>query len=129
MMGVSILVGCGSGNAGITGAPAVWSTADRLMPSSTSFTANVLRLECSGGRTGDVLPPRVEWSDSQLTVTFSAVPLATGIGQRCPMNDRTPYVVTLDRSIGDRDLVDGACASVGQGFDECADGGLRWRSD
>ena len=129
MIGTTMFVGCGSGNADMAGDPAVWNTADRLTPLSTSFTADVLRLECSSGRTGDVLPPTVEWSDSHLTVTFSAVPLATDVGQRCPMNDRTPYVVTLDHPIGDRDLVDGACASVGQGFDECADGGLRWRAD
>lgn len=111
-----------------TGAPAVWSTTDRLTPSSTTFTADVLRLECSGGKTGDVLPPELRWSDSRLTVTFSAAPLANE-PQRCPMNDRVPYVVTLDRPIGDRDLVDGACASVAEGFDYCADGGFRWRAD
>jgi len=128
MIGMAILVGCGSNDAAVTGAPAVWSTADRLTPSSTAFAADVLRLECSGGRTGDVPPPKLKWSDSQLTVTFSAAPLAPG-ALRCPLNDRVPYVVTLDRPIGNRDLVDGACASVAKGFDYCADGGFRWRTD
>lgn len=52
-----------------------------------------------------LLGPDVVETDAAVLVTFAAIPL-TG-DQDCPGNPSTPVTITLDASLGDRDLVDG----------------------
>lgn len=129
---------------GLVGDPAVWMTSTQLagfgLPptsdsepmsgASSSFTAYVMRLGCNGGETGTVLPPDVAWSDDQITVTFGVDALPPEGTYECPGNDVVPYEVELGQPIGERQLVDGGCASkVAAGTLFCRDEGVRWPPD
>ena len=105
-----------------TGAP--------ISAASSSFTAHVMRVACSGGRTGTVLAPSIVWSDTRVVVTFSVEPLPQDPEDACPPNDTVAYVVELGQPIGQRQLFDGACASnPAASTTFCTDGGVRWRPD
>ena len=125
----------------VAGDPAVWLTSDqmaafgfppsnateRISATSTSFTAHVMRLRCSGGETGTVLPPAIVWSETQISVTFTVDPLPRDGSYTCPSNDLVTYEVELGQPIGQRQLVDGTCASEhAAGTLFCSDQGLRW---
>jgi hypothetical protein len=67
---------------------AVWGIGEGLPTRSTEvFTASVYRLECSGGETGEVLPPDVSVEETKIVVTFSVKP--------CPKVSPTPARGTL----------------------------------
>lgn len=142
---VLIITACGSDDTGVSGAAtdpspsepmpdrgatAVWNIDNAEPPTTTagSFVALVTRLECSGGETGEVLEPVITTDDEQIVVTFTVEPLPPG-DYTCPGNNEVPHVVLLDRPIGARDLVDGACVS-GEAVSTifCADGPVRWSS-
>lgn len=91
------------------GDPAVWAVAPgkRPAPTSTTFTAAVSRLGCNSGVTGEVLEPRIEYSPSDITVTFQVA--ADRDGGLCPSNLPVEVQVNLTEPIGDRDLIDGQC--------------------
>ena len=126
----------------VHGAPAVWLTGAGLLAagitgggggvitsSSTSFTANVIRLECSSGITGEVLAPEIVLSEPEIVISFSVAPLAQGEGEySCPGNPPVPYVVELGEPIGARQLIDAACLPGGaaETTTSCADGAARW---
>lgn len=129
---------------GVAGDPAVWllwtqmaelglppvHDTDPLSSASSSFTAQVMRLGCSGGRTGTVLAPEIVWSNDQIIVTFAVDPLAPGGTYECPSNDVVPYEVELGQPIGQRQLVDGACLSTDSASTSfCPDRGVRWPRD
>lgn len=109
---------------------AVWKleSATDVMPSSTTFTALVNRLGCSGGRTGEVLEPIIEVGETDIVVTFFVAPLDSDLEQECPGNDEVPYEVRLDEPIGQRQLLDGSCRSGGEAASTsfCAAGAARW---
>jgi hypothetical protein len=118
------LTGAGLRAAGITG-----GEGGVIATSSTSFTANVIRLECSGGITGEVLAPKIVLSESEIVVSFSVAPLPQGEGEyTCPGNPPVPYVVELGEPIGARQLIDAACrpGGVAERTTWCADGDARW---
>lgn len=116
------------------GDTAVWyvtppgGSAPELTSRSTSFTAYVTRLGCSGGGTGPVLEPTVDISETAFTVTFSVKTLPPG-GYTCPGNTAVPFTVNLGRPLGNRQLIDGACRSGGQASTTawCVNGSVRWR--
>jgi hypothetical protein len=126
----------------VHGASAVWLTGAQLAAmgitdgaggqianGSTSFTANVIRLECSGGVTGQVLAPEIVLSDSEIVISFSVEPLPQGeVEYTCPGNPPVPYVVELGEPIGLRQLIDAACLPGGAAETTtlCADGAARW---
>ena len=96
-------------------------------PSSTSITALVTRLGCSGGETGKVLDPVVSADGEQVVVTFSVESLPPDGEYECPANDAVPYVVELDEPLGDREIVDGACLQgEAASTSHCAEGAIRW---
>jgi hypothetical protein len=108
------------------GLPPVNDT-EPISTASSSFTAHVMRLGCSGGQTGTVLPPEIVWSDDQVSVTFGVEALPQDVAYTCPGNDAVSFVVELGQPIGQRQLVDGACASeVAAGTSFCRDQGVRW---
>lgn len=92
---------------------------------ATSFTAEVTRLECNSGVTGEVNDPRVEESEQTVTITFTVSPSKAG-GADCQSNDAVPYEVQLSNPLRGRTLVDGACASTEAGETTfCAPDGTR----
>lgn len=109
-----LLGGCGAhsapGHPPSDGQPAVWdlTPGQHLSASTTAFTADVTRLACSGGFTGEVYPPEIRWSDAEVLVTFSVEPLRDGI-YTCIGGLPVAYDVVLEKPLGDRVLVDGAC--------------------
>jgi hypothetical protein len=107
---------------------AVWGIGEGLPTRSTeAFTASVYRLECSGGETGEVLPPDVSVEETKIVVTFSVKPLPEGVAYTCQGNPSVPYLVELGEPVGERELVDGACLSgeaVTTSF--CLEGPVRW---
>lgn len=111
------------------GPAATWDLApgQRLAPSSTSFTADVSRLACNNGVTGEVADPLVEVTTTRVVVTFSTVdpdPRAA----TCPSNPPVQHEVRLDVPLKGRTLVDGRCLPGGAAETTlmCNDGGVRW---
>ena len=108
---------------------AVWAVApgSEVITESTEFTAVVTRLGCSGGVTGRVLAPRTETTVTHVIITFEAESLAPG-NYNCLGNDAVPYSVVLDEPIGDRELVDGQCATGRPAATTafCGDTSIRW---
>ncbi len=109
------------------GDPATWTLAEpeRVNPETTSFTLNVTRLGCAGGKTGAVLEPTFSTSDTQIIIRAN-VKSITG-GARCPGNDSVPVTVTLNEPIGSRVLLDASCLEGDAiGTQPCAGGAVRW---
>lgn len=74
------------------------------------FTAQVTRLACASGETGEVLAPSVVETAEQVVVTFTVAPRAPGTSF-CSTNKPVAYEVTLDAPLGQRALIDGTCDS------------------
>jgi hypothetical protein len=114
------------------GAAAVWTLADRkaVTGSSTRFVALVTRLECNSGVTGEVAPPGVRVTDTEVVVTFAVEPRDAGAAD-CQGNDQVPYDVLLDEPLGGRTLVDGQCKPGAEAATTsfCRDGGTRWEPE
>jgi hypothetical protein len=112
------------------GDAATWSVDPDAPPSpaASTFTADVTRLGCHGGETGEVLHPGVVVTDDEVVVTFT---VAADAGTfTCPGNDQVPYEVDLGQPLGDRRLVDGSCSPGAEAAttSSCSeDGGVRWR--
>lgn len=110
-------------------APAVWTIDTPLEPEATTIEIQVSRLACSGGTTGDVLPPVVTYESDRILVKAAAVPLPDGM-YGCPGNDTVAQTVTLTEPLGERQLIDETCLSepaVSTSF--CSDNGIRWSPD
>lgn len=92
------------------GAPATWEVDPARPPGkeSRSISALVTRLSCSGGKTGEVLPPVVREDDTRVVVTYTVEPLPDG-AYTCQGNKPTPHTFTLQRPLANRALLDGEC--------------------
>ena len=93
----------GSTGSGSAGDAAVWGLGPdpRLAPRATTFTALVSRLGCNDGVTGEVLPPEIRRSGTEVVVTFSVTPKQDGPAS-CPGNDEVPFDVDLGEPLGER---------------------------
>ncbi len=117
-----------------TGDTATWNVgppvgpAQQITSRSTSFTAYVSRLSCSGGQTGTVLEPTIDRGEANITVTFTVAALPPG-AYTCQGNRPAPFAVDLGQPIGNRRLIDGACHAGAQAATTswCADGAVRWQ--
>lgn len=113
----------------VTGDAAVWSLRKDARPTAatTSLWVNVQRLACNSGVTGRVLEPSVEYTDSQLVVTFEVERDADNSGD-CQATALVPYEVKLSEPIGDRRIIDGACLPEGEATTTsfCRSEGVRW---
>jgi hypothetical protein len=111
----------------IEGDTAVWSIdpSTPVADTAASFTAQVSRLGCSGGETGEVLAPDVTLGETEIVVEFRVAPLDPDTAYECPSNDLVPYDVDLGEPIGDRALIDGACAGEAAETVFCWDGDVR----
>lgn len=112
---------------GLSSDTATWEVNPTEPPAVDTRQVAVLvtRLGCAGGETGNVLPPTVDENDTQIVVTFAVEP-ARG-ESTCPGNKPVMQNVTLDRPLGARTLVDGACLdgeAVSTG--PCVEGAQRW---
>ena len=103
--------------ADLPGAGAVWRLArgTDIGPDDTDLTIEVMRVDCAGGVTGEVLGPVVEYKETQIVITQRVESLPPG-GYTCPSNDLVPAEIELTEKIGDRELVDGECL-YGDGSD------------
>ena len=79
-----------------------------LQGPSTTFTALVTRARCNGGVTGQILPPEVSATESEVVVTFFVAAQQKTLAE-CPGNDQVPYEVVLDEPLQGRALMDGEC--------------------
>lgn len=96
------------------GDPASWHLApgQSLTASSTGFTALVSRMDCNGGVTGQVLPPAIRSTSSEIVVTFTVAAKSPGPAP-CQGNNQVPYEVELGEPLRGRALVDGLCGEGG----------------
>jgi hypothetical protein len=105
----------------------VWSlrSGARLDSDTTTFTAMVRRVGCNNGVTGEVLEPRIQLDDSEITISFVVLPEQTEAN--CPGNDEVAHEVVLPEPLGDRNLVDGQCApgAEASGTSFCRPDGVR----
>jgi hypothetical protein len=99
---------------------------EKLQPSSTSFLAVVWRQGCNGGRTGQVLAPTIQKTESEIVVTFSVTPKQTGAAA-CPGNNEVTYKVDLGEPLGGRALVDGQCVGNEAKSGFCREGSVRFK--
>ena len=103
-------------NAGLSSPdPAMWrvSPDEALTATSESFTALVTRYSCSGGSTGEVLPPTITLGASEVIVTFTASSRAPNVTSTWPGNDEVAHLVQLGKPLGARRLLDSACLPGG----------------
>ncbi len=109
-------------------AAATWDLApdQSLDAETTTFTALVTRLDCNSGITGEVNEPEIEFTDSEVVITFTVSPRTRGDGD-CQGNDQIRHEVDLPQALGDRALVDGQCAaSEADGTEPCRPDGVRY---
>ncbi|MGC3994471.1 MAG: hypothetical protein QM779_10255 [Propionicimonas sp.] len=111
------------------GVTATWVLAEpqKLTAGSTTVVIDVTRLECSGGRTGELLEPVVSVAAGEVIIRVDAVPLGAGL-RTCPGNDAVEVAVGLPEPLGDRRLVDAACLE-GDAVrtSACSAGAVRWK--
>jgi hypothetical protein len=94
----------------VPGATAVWTVHPRasIEPDHTSVIALVTRLACNSGVTGAVNRPGIEFSDTEVVITFTVEPEPDPGPGRC-LAQPVRYVVELGQALGARSLVDGPC--------------------
>jgi hypothetical protein len=126
-IGVITLAGCAAPppNPGV----GIWQLrdADAVDATTQSLDIEVMRLECSGGETGEVLEPDVTIEDDRILIRTDVAPLPEG-AYGCPDNDWVGVTLELGEPLGDRELVDAACLddrAAATVF--CEDDGVRWR--
>jgi hypothetical protein len=83
-----------------------WYTTKPVFPADRSFVAMVEERSCASGNppTGRIEPPRIEYGETTVTVTFFIRRLTSAT---CPGAPPAPYEVVLKEPLGDRRLLDG----------------------
>ncbi|QTV79195.1 hypothetical protein [Microbacterium sp. NIBRBAC000506063] len=122
---VLMLAGCGSAARGDI---ATWELRDAasVTASTTELEVLVTRLGCANGETGDVHVPQVSYENDRVIVRIDVEPLPSG-AYNCQGNDAVPVTVSLSEPLGDRLLVDGACAEADAAITVfCGHDGVRW---
>ena len=94
-------------------AVSTWDLTKDQAPDSdtTAFTVDVTRLGCNSGETGSVNDPDIEMTDTQVVITFTVSPGEPSSAD-CQGNNAVSYDVELPEALGERELVDGGCAST-----------------
>lgn len=113
--------------ASLPGAPAVWRIApgSDIDPDDDRLSIEVMRVECAGGVTGEVLDPVVEYNETQVVITERVQSLPLG-AYDCLGNDLVPTQIELAEKIGDRELIDGECLYGENGHTVFCDTTVRW---
>lgn len=110
-------------------APGTWTLlrAAEVSSESTTLQLGVVRLDCSGGVTGETLMPEVHFEEDRILIRANVAPLPEG-AHTCPDNDSVPVMVKLAEPIDGRELMDAACLDDQVAETTfCSDGGIRWR--
>lgn len=121
-----LLAGCGEGSS-----VATWEVDpdDQLTASTTTFSVIVTRTGCSSGEQGQPETPAIEYTETQVRITFRIRPaIDSGTCEGVP---GVPYEVTLSEPIGDRSLVDGECQPGSEAWATafCMEEGVRYSND
>lgn len=110
-------------------AAAIWDLAPQqtLDANTTTFTAMVTRLSCNSGVTGEPNDPAIDVTGDQVVITFTVSP-GEPSNADCQGNDQVSQEVELPEALGDRELVDGECASnEANDTAPCQPSGVRYR--
>ena len=109
-MSAVLASGCSSFN---DEAVATWDLTQETTTDSatTAFTVAVTRLGCNSGQTGTTNDPDIEMTDTQVVITFTVSPGEPSSAD-CQGNNAVSYDVELPEALGERELVDGGCAST-----------------
>ena len=102
--------GCSSFN---DEAVATWDLTRDQTPDSatTAFAVAVTRLGCNSGEAGTANDPDIEMTETQVVITFTVSPGEPSAAD-CEGNNAVSYDVELPEALGERELVDGGCAST-----------------
>lgn len=121
----SVVAASGSGQQPV-GDIATWLlTEGELLDPMTSFLVlDVTRLGCSGGTTGSVLDPVVVYEADRVLIRTDVNPV--GGNNTCPGNDAVSVELSLDESLGMRELVDVACLEGEAVGTEGCQSAVRW---
>lgn len=109
------------------GAAATWIPAhpESIDAHTVTFEVLATRLECAGGKTGELLSPEIVVGDEEVVLRIDAKPRQS-TGDTCPSNNPVRVSITLPEPLGHRSLVDAACLS-GEAVSTaaCANGAVR----
>ncbi len=107
---------------------ATWEVArgEQLTADTSEFTAIVSRVGCSSGVQGEPQTPEIEFTDSEIQITFTIAPRIDG--GTCEGTLGVPVDIDLGEPIGDRSLVDGEChpGSTAWSTAFCLEEGVRY---
>ena len=99
----------------------------RLDSATTELAAVVTRVGCSSGVQGTPQEPKIEYGDTEVTITFRINPRIDD--GTCLGTTGVPVTIELDESLGDRSLTDGEChpGSPAWATTFCENDGVRYR--
>ena len=102
-------------------------TPQRLDSTTTELAAVVTRIGCSSGVEGTPQEPKIEYGDTEVTITFRISPRIDD--GTCQGTAGVPVTIELDEPLGDRSLVDGEChpGSTAWATTFCENDGVRYR--
>lgn len=108
------------------GTQATWEVADpaAVKPADRSVHVQVQRVDCAGGKTGEIVGADVDYQNEQIAIAVYLKPLEGA--HTCQGNEQVPYTVELDEPIGQRELVDAACAAKPASGTVMCDDAVRW---
>lgn len=129
---VLVLTSCGensnpsAANSNTSAATWVVDPNEQVTSATTNFMVVVTRVGCGSGVDGEPEAPVVEYSESEVRVTFQISPrIDSGT---CEGTLGVPYEVALTEPLGDRPIVDGEChpGSTAWATAFCLDEGVRY---
>ena len=108
------------------GTQATWDVADpaAVKPADRAVHLQVQRVDCASGKTGKIVGADVDYQDEQIAIAVHLEPIVGD--QSCQGNEQVPYTVELDEPIGQRELVDAACAARPASGTVMCDDAVRW---
>ena len=97
-----------------------------MTSATTGFTVVVTRVGCSSGVDGEPYVPAIEYTESEVRITFRIGPRIDN--GTCLGTLGVPYEVELNEPLGDRSLVDGECQPGGTAWATvfCLEEGVRY---
>lgn len=139
LIAVLVLASCGVPDRAVTGdasganqpekaygTQATWDVADPVVvkPADRAVHLQVQRVDCASGKTGEIVGADVDYQDEQIVIAVHLEPIVGA--HTCQDNEQVPYTVELDEPIGQRELVDAACAAKPASGTAMYDDAVRW---
>jgi hypothetical protein len=99
---------------------------EQVTSETTGFTAVVTRVGCGSGVDGEPNAPAIEYTESEVRITFRISPHVDS--GTCEGTRGVRYEVELNKPLGDRSLVDGECqpGSTAWATAFCQEKGIRY---